>query len=130
MTSPEMQQLIGVLAARSRQRIARPAAPLNERRALFSPAGQQHPIPTDVSVATVMADGVPVHWLTSPGVDPNRVMFYLHGGGYCLGSIESHGELAARLGRASGMAVLMVGYRLAPEHPFPAAVYDALTAWR
>ena len=55
---------------------------------------------------------------------------FLHGGGYELGSLRSDGELAARLGRASGMRVLFPEYRLAPEHPFPAAIDDVLAAWR
>jgi len=124
-----MQEIIGLLAARNRHRAEQPVS-LEERRAGFSPAGRQYPIPADVSVSTVVADGIPVHRLSPPGVDPNRVLFYLHGGGYSLGSLRSHGELAARLGRASGMSVLVVDYRLAPEHPFPAALDDALTAWR
>jgi epsilon-lactone hydrolase len=130
MTSPEIQQLIGLLAERGARRTEQPAPSLEERRASFSPAGQQHPIPEDVSITTAFADGVPVHWLSAPRADPNRVIFYLHGGGYSLGSLQSHGELASRLGRASEMNVLMVDYRLAPEHPFPAALDDALTAWR
>ena len=52
------------------------------------------------------------------------MLLFLHGGGYQLGSLRSDGELAARLGRASGMRVLFPEYRLAPEHPFPAAVDD------
>lgn len=130
MTSPEMQHEIGRLAERKSLRAGQRAPSLEELRAGFSPAGCRHPIPGDVAVATVLADGVPVHWLSPPGVDPNRVVFYLHGGGYCLGSLASHGELAARVGRASGMSVLLVDYRLAPEHPFPAALDDVLTAWR
>jgi len=58
------------------------------------------------------------------------VLLFLHGGGFRLGSLRSHGELAARLGRASGMRVLFPEYRLAPEHPFPAAIDDVLAAWR
>ena len=58
------------------------------------------------------------------------MLLFLHGGGYEFGSLRSHGELAARLGRASGMRVLFLEYRLAPEHPFPAAIDDVLTAWR
>jgi monoterpene epsilon-lactone hydrolase len=57
------------------------------------------------------------------------VLLFLHGGGYELGSLRSDGELAARLGRASGMRVLFPEYRLAPEHPFPAAIDDVLAAW-
>ena len=58
------------------------------------------------------------------------MLLFLHGGGYKLGNIRDDGELAARLGRASGMRVLFPEYRLAPEHPFPAAVEDVLAAWR
>ncbi len=58
------------------------------------------------------------------------MLLFLHGGGYELGSLRSDGELAARLGRASGMRVLFPEYRLAPEHPFPAAIDDVLAAWR
>ena len=76
------------------------------------------------------AGGVPAHWLTAPGADTGRVLLFLHGGGYELGSVRSDGELAARLGRASGMRVLFPEYRLAPEHPFPAAIDDVRAAWR
>ncbi|HZD67515.1 MAG TPA: alpha/beta hydrolase [Actinomycetes bacterium] len=58
------------------------------------------------------------------------MLLFLHGGGYQFGSLGSHGELAARLGRASGMRVLFPEYRLAPEHPFPAAIDDVGAAWR
>nr|WP_246298378.1 alpha/beta hydrolase [Leifsonia soli] len=61
---------------------------------------------------------------------PDRVLIFLHGGGFQFGSLRSDGELAARLGRAAGMRVLFVDYRLAPEHPFPAALDDVRTAWR
>jgi acetyl esterase/lipase len=55
---------------------------------------------------------------------------YFHGGGYCSGSIVSHRRLVTEAGRAAGVRTLAVGYRLAPEHPFPASLQDALTAWR
>ena len=73
---------------------------------------------------------MPAHSLAAPGADTGRVLLFLHGGGYELGSLRSDGELAARLGRASGMRVLFPEYRLAPEHPFPAAIDDVLAAWR
>ena len=69
---------------------------------------------------------MPAHWLAAAGADADRVLLFLHGGGYQLGSLRSDGELAARLGRASGMRVLFPEYRLAPEHPFPAA---SATSW-
>jgi epsilon-lactone hydrolase len=102
---------------------------LEERRAAFAPAGRLHPVPDDVLVTEVNAGGVPAHWLTAPGADAGRVLLFLHGGGFEFGSLRSDGELAARLGRASGMRVLFPEYRLAPEHPFPAAIDDVLAAW-
>ena len=72
---------------------------------------------------------MPAHWLAAPGADAGRVLLFLHGGGYELGSLRSDGELAARLGRASGMRVLFPDYRLAPEHSFPAAIDDVLAVW-
>ena len=59
-----------------------------------------------------------------------RVLMFFHGGGYCSGSILSHRRMVTEAGRAGGVRTLAVGYRLAPEHPFPAALEDATTAWR
>jgi epsilon-lactone hydrolase len=130
MPSQAMQDMID--AFRDQQKASASQAPptLEERRAAFAPAGRLHPVPDDVRVSEVDADGVPAHWLAAPGADPGRVLLFLHGGGFEFGSLRSDGELAARLGRASGMRVLFPEYRLAPEHPFPAAIDDVLTAWR
>ncbi|MGO9052386.1 MAG: alpha/beta hydrolase [Streptosporangiaceae bacterium] len=129
MPSQAMQDVIDAL--RDRQKASAGQAPptLAQRRAAFVPGDRLHPVPDDVLVEEVTAGGVPAHWLTAPGADPGRVLLFLHGGGYELGSLRSDGELAARLGRASGMRVLFPEYRLAPEHPFPAAIDDVLAAW-
>jgi monoterpene epsilon-lactone hydrolase len=128
--SQPMRDLIDTLKDR-RKASARKAPPtLEEARAAFAPGGRLHPVPDDVLVRRVTAGGVPAHWLAAPGADAGRVLLFLHGGGYELGSLRSDGELAARLGRASGMRVLFPEYRLAPEHPFPAAIDDVLAAWR
>ena len=130
MPSQAMQDLID--AFRDAQKASASQAPpaLEQRRAAFAPAGRLHPVPDDVLVREVTAGGVPAHWLAAPGSGTGRVLLFLHGGGYELGSLRSDGELAARLGRASGMRVLFPEYRLAPEHPFPAAIDDVLAAWR
>jgi monoterpene epsilon-lactone hydrolase len=130
MPSQAMQDAIGTL--RHRQQASAGQAPpmLAELRAGFVPGDRLHPVPDDVVVTEVTAGGVPAHWLAAPGADPGRVLLFLHGGGFELGSVRSDGELAARLGRASGMRVLFPEYRLAPEHPFPAAIDDVLAAWR
>ena len=78
----------------------------------------------------VDAGGVPAAWVEAPGADAGRVMLYLHGGGYVIGSIDTHRELAGRLSQAAAARVLILDYRLAPEHPYPAAVEDAAAAYR
>ena len=130
MPSQAMQDVID--GFRERQKASAGQAPptLEESRAAFAPAGRLHPVPDDVQVTDVIASGVPAHWLAAPGADTGRVLLFLHGGGFQMGSLRSDGELAARLGRASGMRVLFPEYRLAPEHPFPAAIDDVLAAWR
>ena len=76
------------------------------------------------------AGGVPCEWISVAESRDDRVLFYLHGGGYVMGSLETHRELTSRLARVMGARALSVDYRLAPEHPFPAAVADATTAYR
>ena len=66
----------------------------------------------------------------APGADASRVLLYLHGGGYVIGSIDTHRSPAGRLSRAAAARVLIIDYRLAPEHPYPAAVQDATAAYR
>jgi len=128
--SREMSEVLDELRARQRAAASLPTPSLAELRAGFLPIGRPHPIPSDVTVTAVVAGGVRSHWLDAPGVDTNRVLLFLHGGGFQFGSIASDGELAARLGRAAGMRVLFPEYRLAPKHPFPAALDDARAAWR
>jgi epsilon-lactone hydrolase len=130
MPSQEMQALIDAFMDQRKASAGQAPPPLAEWRATFAPAGQPHPVPDDVLVTDVTAGEVPAHWLAAPAADAGRVLLFLHGGGFELGSVRSDGELAARLGRASGMRVLFPEYRLAPEHPFPAAVDDVLAAWR
>ena len=100
-----------------------------ERRARLDEVATVDAPPADVAFTPVKIGGIPAEWSQAPGVDTDRVMLLLHGGGYCSGSIRSHRTMAAGIGRAAGMRVLALGYRLAPEHPFPAALDDALSAW-
>jgi epsilon-lactone hydrolase len=91
-----------------------------QRRERLDEVGSIWPVADDVNLDLVDVDGVPGEWSIAPGSDATRVLMFFHGGGYCSGSIP----------RAAGTRTLAVGYRLAPEHPFPAALEDALTAWR
>src|SRR4029077_1972455 len=130
MPSQAMQDVIDTLRGQQKAAASQPSPTLEQSRAAFAPAGRLHPLPDDVVVTDVTAGGVPAHWLAALGADNGRVLLFLHDGGYEFGSLRSDGELAARLGRASGMRVLFPEYRLAPEHPFPAAIDDVLAAWR
>jgi acetyl esterase/lipase len=100
------------------------------RRARIEEVGAHWPAADDVALTPVDVGGRPAEWSLAPGSDPARVLLYLHGGGYCSGSILSHRRLVTEAGRAAGMRTLALDYRLAPEHPFPAALEDALAAWR
>jgi epsilon-lactone hydrolase len=101
-----------------------------ERRKRLDDVGSVWPAAQDVERAAVDVNGVPGEWSIATGSDPSRVLMFFHGGGYCSGSIVSHRRLVTEAGRAAGVRTLAIGYRLAPEHPFPAAYDDALTAWR
>jgi len=101
-----------------------------ERRVRLDEVGSAWPVADDVRVEPVDLGGIPGEWSTTPGSDASKVLVFFHGGGFCSGSILSHRRLVTEAGRKAGRRTLAVGYRLAPEHPFPAAFADALTAWR
>jgi epsilon-lactone hydrolase len=101
-----------------------------ERRRRIEEVGSAWPVAADVKLTAVDLGGFPGEWSIAPGSAATRVLMFLHGGGYCCGSVLSHRRLLTEAGRAAGARTLAVGYRLAPEHPFPAAFDDALTAWR
>ena len=101
-----------------------------ERRRRVEDVGAVWPVADDVRLEPADLDGIAGEWSIVPGADASRVLMYFHGGGYCSGSIVSHRRLLTEAGRAGGLRTLAVAYRLAPEHPFPAACDDALGVWR
>lgn len=124
------EELRTVLAMFSAQPTVTADATLDDQRAGIDSLGTLNPLPPDVITEAVDANGVRAEWTSVPGVDDDRVVMYVHGGGYVIGSLDSHRELVARIARAGNCRALAVDYRLAPEHPFPAAVDDALSAYR
>lgn len=98
------------------------------RRALERTADRLKPA-KDVRWSAVDAGGVPGEWVEAPGARHDRVLLYLHGGGYVSGSPSSHRYLTGELSRHAAARVLALDYRLAPEHPFPAALDDSLAAY-
>lgn len=101
-----------------------------ERRKRLDDVGSVWPVADDVEFMAVDVKGMQGEYSIVPGSDPSRILMFFHGGGYCSGSIVSHRRLVTEAGRAAKMRTLAIQYRLAPEHPFPAAYDDALSAWR
>src|SRR5215469_17885773 len=101
-----------------------------ERRKRIEEVGAVWPNADDVELTAADVNGVPGEYSIVRGSDPSRVLMFFHGGGYCSGSIKSHRRLVTEAGRAASVRTLAVDYRLAPEHPFPAAYEDAVTAWQ
>src|SRR5262245_11881485 len=102
---------------------------LAERRAQYDRAERVFPTPADVTVETAQSPERAAEWLTPPGARGDAVVLYFHGGGYAIGSPRSHRHLVAAIARAAGTRALLLDYRLAPEHPFPAALEDAVAAY-
>jgi len=124
MTNSDIAVIREMLAARPRP------AGLAERRQRLDALGDQFPVSADIIIEPVDAGGVPAEWTASPGADHSRVLVFLHGGGYVSGSIASHRHMVSEAGREASVRTLALDYRLAPEHPFPAALDDAVAAYR
>lgn len=102
--------------------------PIEEARANMDAASL--PVAPDIKIEAVEIAGRKAEWLEAPDADPSRATLYFHGGGYVLGSLASHRSMVAEIARASRSRALLFDYRLAPESPYPAAVDDALAAYR
>ena len=124
MSASEIDRIRARLAAHPRP------ADLAARRARVDALGAAYPLPPDVRVEPVDAGGVAAEWTRTPGAEEARVILFLHGGGYVSGSLASHRHAVALAGREARARTLALAYRLAPEHPFPAALEDALAGYR
>ena len=124
MPSSEIDAIRALLVAK-----ARPVG-WAQRRERLDEIGSVWPVADDIQLTSVDLDGVPAEGSLAPGSDASRVLLFFHGGGYCSGSITSHRRMVTEAGRTAKVRTLALGYRLAPEHPFPAARDDAMAAWR
>ncbi len=102
---------------------------VSEQRRLLRELTSAQPLPADVTVTAAALGGVPTAEITIDGIEPRHVVLYFHGGVYVLGDAFLAAGLASEVGRRTRAKVISVGYRLAPEHPYPAAVDDALAAY-
>jgi epsilon-lactone hydrolase len=124
MNESEIAALRALLTSRPRP------TSVAERRERLDALGNAYRTADDIRLQSVSADGVPAEWSTAPGADAARALLYLHGGGFSAGSIVSHRAMVTETGRAAQARTLAIDYRRTPEHPFPAALDDALNAYR
>ncbi len=126
MPSPELEQMIALMADRP----ALVGGSVEEQRAAMEAMLSGLELPEKVVVNAVRVGDMDADWVAMPNSAHGRVVLYLHGGGYVMGSRRTHRELASRIAAEAAARVLVLEYRLAPEHPFPAAVDDASEAYR
>ncbi len=126
MASPQLEPIIQML----RSRPIREEGTIQETRQEFEMLGTIFPTAADIKREPASADGVPGEWISAPSSTDAATIFYLHGGGYTIGSVNTHANMVSRICRASGARAFSLDYRLAPENPFPAAVEDATKAYR
>jgi epsilon-lactone hydrolase len=124
MASEELAKVIAMIKSVPRD----PTASVERMRGAMEKVSER--VARDVKCEAVSAGGVPAEWIVPPEAADDRVILYLHGGGYVMGSINTHRAMIARIARASHAKALALDYRMAPEHPFPAAVDDACAAYR
>ena len=128
MASPELDRAIAMFRAAKAETQA--YTTVEEFRVWYERFTAPFELPDDAVFEQVGAGGVSAEWISIPGVADDRVVMYLHGGGYMIGSMRTHRSPLSYLSRVSDARVLGVNYRLAPEHPFPAAVEDSVAAYR
>jgi len=127
MASAQLQMIVDMLRSNFRRDDDFDVARM---RAELEAMSQAAMLPEGTRCVPVRAGGVPCEWVDAPDAAADAAILYLHGGGYVVGSINSHRAHVARLSAACGARGLVVDYRLAPEHPHPAAVDDAVAAYR
>lgn len=130
MPSDAYNAALSAMKKRMAEAAAAPQPDLATTRAGFEAGYASMPIPDGATVTPVDAGGVPAEWVAPPEVEGNRTIVYLHGGGYVVGSLNTHRHVVSRLALAAKARLLNVDYRLAPENPYPAALEDAMSAWQ
>ena len=125
MPSKEFQNLLDQLKVTQ----LTPRKTIEEQRQSMDAVADQLPPDPSVEITPVHANGTACEWLDWPEFETNNILFFTHGGGFCIGSARTHRDLASRMAKEVGARVLNVDYRLAPEHPFPAAIEDVVQAY-
>ena len=124
--SKELDAVLGMI----RKRSAEVRKTTDDDRLSYERIMSVLPMDDDIQTERVGVNGVPAEWIWAPESQEDRVILYLHGGGYLFGSARTHRVMLAHLARAAKARVLALDYRLAPEIPFPAPVEDSVSAYQ
>jgi acetyl esterase/lipase len=127
--STEQKRNLDAILRQSASAAGPPSNDVNEQRRQLKAFLSAQPLPADITVIAATLGGVPTAEITVHGIEPRHTVLYFHGGVYVLGDAFLAVELASQVGRRTRARVISVDYRLAPEHPYPAAVDDALAAY-
>jgi len=125
VSTEQQENLDGIL----RQSAFPVGSGVDEQRRLLRELLSAQPLPADVTVSPADLGGVPTAEITIDGIEPRHVVLYFHGGVYAMGEAALAADLASQVARRTDAKVISVDYRLAPEHPYPAAVDDTLAAY-
>ncbi len=129
MPSPQHEAIVAMLQSQPLAQSAEIPSP-EVLRSFFEAMASMFPMPAGARATPAEAGGVRGEWVEVPESRNDRVVLYLHGGGYVIGSLNTHRSLVARIARDSQARCFSLDYRLAPENPYPAAVEDAVAAYR
>lgn len=127
-TSPQLEEVVRTV--RTWVASAQSRGTIEGLRLAYEELASSFPLAADIRTERVAAGEVAAEWIAAPAVADDRVLLFLHGGGYIMGSMATHRDLISRLSRAAGVRALGLEFRLAPENPFPAALEDAIAAYR
>jgi monoterpene epsilon-lactone hydrolase len=128
MASEQAEAVKDVLRS-FREQVLQGQPTLEEQRAGGEAFGEMTAPPSGVTYTDVDAGGIPAEWVVPEGSADDRVLMYVHGGGYVICSMRTHSKMVGHIAKAAGVKALNVDYRLAPEHPHPAAVNDSVAAY-
>lgn len=128
---PSFSHFLLKLSVTNMQRVVRmDLSQIQRVRRLLSVSGPTLSLPAEVESVAGQWEHVPIEWVYPKGADRNKVILFLHGGGYSVGSIQTHRGMAGRLAQWAECSAVLIDYRLAPEHPFPAALEDSVLAYQ
>lgn len=102
---------------------------IEENRAFYDSIGNIYPVAEGVAITEEAINNIECYWFNPENAKPNELVVYVHGGGYCIGSIRSHKAMVSHFVKGLGRTILFMQYALAPEKPYPSGLNDVMTIY-